>query len=100
MGVRQGGLTLNVPTRQFKDLLLDGRLKHRDNKLLEYAINNAVVKLVNNNWILNKVDRMSGKHIDPAAALINAYVLGMNYFDEQLKNKERNEYFESDEFSF
>lgn len=100
VGVRQGGLTLNVPTRQFKDLLLDGRLKHRDNKLLEYAINNAVVKLVNNNWILNKVDRMSGKHIDPAAALINAYVLGMNYFDEQLKNKERNEYFESDEFSF
>ena len=42
---------------------------------------------------------MSGKHIDPMAALIDSYVIGMDYFDKQENNEEMDNYYSKD-FSF
>ena len=97
--VRQGPLTLNVPTRSFHDMLLSGKIHHAKNKLLDYAAANATVKIINNNWLLQKTSKMSGKHIDPMAALIDSYVIGMDYFDKQENNEEMDNYYSKD-FSF
>ncbi len=99
IAVRQGPLTLNVPTRGFHDMLLSGKIHHAKNKLLDYAAANATVKIINNNWLLQKTSKMSGKHIDPMAALIDSYVIGMDYFDKQENNEEMDNYYSKD-FSF
>jgi phage terminase large subunit-like protein len=91
--VRQGTKTLNIPTRNFRDLLFDGKIKHSGNKILAYAVNNAIIKIDNNGWQLDK-DKNSNR-IDPIAALINAYVAAMNYYDNEEESKAKNEYYET-----
>lgn len=44
--VRQNTMVLNMPTRQFRDDVLKGLIKHSGNQLLTMAINNARVKVV------------------------------------------------------
>lgn len=90
--VRQGLKTLNIPTRNFRDLLFDGKIKHSGNKILAYAVNNAIIKVVNNGWQLDKAK--NSNRIDPIAALINAYVAAMNYYDKEEESKAKNEYYE------
>lgn len=91
--VRQGLKTLNIPTRNFRDLLFDGKIKHSGNKILAYAVNNAIIKVVNNGWQLDKAK--NSNRIDPIAALINAYVAAMNYYDKEEESKAKNEYYET-----
>lgn len=96
--VRQGTKTLNIPTRNFRDLLFDGKIKHDGNKILAYAVNNAIIRVDNNGWQLDKAKNTN--KIDPIAALINAYVAGMNYYDNEEEHKAKNEYYATAENLF
>jgi phage terminase large subunit-like protein len=95
--VRQGVRTLSIPTTRFRDDLFNGQLKHPDNQLLAYAVNNAILKYdANNNPIIDKAHNAT--KIDPVAALMNAYTIAMD------QNKESevadNDFYSSDDFSF
>ena len=96
--VRQGTLTLNVPTRTFREQVYEGNIIHRKNTILTHAVNNAITKVDNNGIQINK-SKNSNK-IDPIAALINAYVFAMDYYNETEWSKADNEFYTSDEFSF
>ncbi|WP_353990030.1 terminase TerL endonuclease subunit [Pediococcus argentinicus] len=97
--IRQGVKTLGIPTKRFKEELLKGNIKHPDNSLLAYNVNNAILKYdINNNPMIDK-SKASNK-IDEIAALMNAYVAGMNYFEEREANKADNDFYTSEEFSF
>ena len=96
--VRQGTLTLNVPTREFRDNLFQKKIIHDDNQLLRYSMINARIKEDNNGWQLQKRSRNSNSRIDPAAALMNAYVFARTYFTDQEKSKTLNDFYSSPEF--
>ncbi|MGM0214285.1 terminase large subunit [Enterococcus sp. AZ109] len=96
--VRQGTLTLNVPTRTFREQIYEGNIIHRKNIILTHAVNNAILKEDNNGIQINK-SKNSNK-IDPIAALINAYVFAMDYFNTTEGAKADNEFYISEEFSF
>lgn len=96
--VRQGTKTLNIPTREFREKLYAGEIKHNGNKILGYAVNNAILKVDNNGWQIDKAK--NSNRIDPIAALMNAYVAAADYYKEQEASQEANEYYESEEFSF
>ena len=96
--VRQGAITLNVPTREFRDNLFQKKIVHDDNRLLRYSMINARIKEDNNGWQLQKKSRNSNNRIDPAAALMNAYVFGRTYYDNQEKSKTLNDFYSSPEF--
>lgn len=96
--VRQGTRTLNVPTREFREKLYAGKVKHNGNRILSYAVNNAILKVDNNGWQIDKAK--NSNRIDPIAALMNAYVAAADYYKEQEASQEANEYYESEEFSF
>jgi len=72
--IRQGARTLSEPTKDFRDMVLTGRIIHDGNPVLAWAISNAIADKVDNNEniILNK--RKSKGRIDPIAATINAHV--------------------------
>lgn len=96
--VRQGTKTLGIPTKRFKEELFKGNIIHPDNKLLEYNVNNAILKYdANNNPIINKAKHAN--RIDEIAALMNAYTVGMDYHNKIEGAKKTNEYFKN-EFSF
>ncbi len=96
--VRQGTLTLNVPTREFRDNLFQKKIIHDDNQLLRYSMINARIKEDNNGWQLQKRSRNSNSRIDPAAALMNAYVFARTYSTDQEKSKTLNDFYSSPEF--
>ena len=96
--VRQGTRTLNVPTREFREKLYAGKVKHNGNRILSYAVNNAILKVDNNGWQIDKAK--NSNRIDPIAALMNAYVAAGDYYKEQEASEKANEYYESAEFSF
>ncbi|HJF47439.1 MAG TPA: terminase large subunit [Limosilactobacillus oris] len=96
--VRQGTLTLNVPTREFRDNLFQKKIIHNDNQLLRYSMINARIKEDNNGWQLQKKSRNSNSRIDPAAALMNAYVFARTYFTDQEKSRTLNDFYSSPEF--
>lgn len=95
--VRQGVFTLNVPTRKFRDELFNGNIVHADNKVLAYAVNNAIVKVTNNGWQLDKA--RNANRIDPIAALIDAYVAGMDHYEQKQKSDDLNAFYTSDFFN-
>lgn len=96
--VRQGAITLNVPTRTFREQVYEGNIIHRKNTILTHAVNNAILKTDNNGIQINK-SKNSNK-IDPIVALIDAYVFAMDYFTETEGSKADNEFYTSEEFSF
>lgn len=96
--VRQGTITLNVPTREFRDNLFQKKIVHNGNRLLRYSMINARIKEDNNGWQLQKKSRNSNNRIDPAAALMNAYVYARDYFDDQENSKILNDFYSSPEF--
>lgn len=96
--VRQGTLTLNVPTRTFREQVYEGNILHAKNTILTHAVNNAIIKEDNNGIQINKAK--NSNKIDPIAALINAYVFAMDYFTEQEGSKADNDFYTSEEFSF
>lgn len=95
--VRQGVFTLNVPTRKFRDELFNGNIVHADNKVLAYAVNNAIIKVTNNGWQLDKA--RNANRIDPIAALIDAYVAGMDHYEQKQKSDDLNAFYTSDFFN-
>lgn len=96
--VRQGTLTLNVPTRTFREQVFEGNILHKKNKILTHSVNNAILKVDNNGIQINK-SKNSNK-IDPIASLINAYVFAMDYFITTEGAKADNDFYSSDQFSF
>lgn len=97
--VRQGPLTLSIPTVRFRDDLFNGKVQHPNNKLLAYAVNNAILKYdQNSNPIINKT--RNATKIDPIAALMNAYTVAMDSITTAENSEELNRFYASDNFSF
>lgn len=67
---------LSLPTTTFREKVFAGKVIHDGDPLLEWAINNAVTKMDDQeNMMLSK--KMSKNRIDPAAAIINAFARAM-----------------------
>jgi len=96
--VRQGTLTLNVPTRTFREQVFAGNIIHPKNTILTHAVNNALTKEDNNGIQINKAK--NSNKIDPIAALMNAYVFAMNHYENQERSVADNEFYKSEAFSF
>ncbi|MGQ7546277.1 terminase large subunit [Streptococcus suis] len=71
--VSQTTMVLNMPTKQFRDDMKQGKVKHSGNPLLTMAFNNAFTKVDNNGMRIDK-NKNSNK-IDPADAGLNAYAV-------------------------
>lgn len=94
----QSNKTLSFPTKQFKEELLKGTIKHADNKLLSIAVDNSI--LVYDSTGQARVDKTKNwNKIDPLAALMNAWVFVSSQLLEE-RNKANNDFYESSEFSF
>lgn len=97
--IRQGAITLSVPIREFKEQLFNGKIIHANNRLLTYAVNNAVMRYDNqNNALIDKTKYET--RIDPLVALIDAWVIGKNYYTEVDNAQADNEFYTSDNFGF
>ncbi|AYA42991.1 MULTISPECIES: terminase large subunit [Bacillus] len=93
--IRQGVATLSEPTKDFRAKVKAKKIFHPKNDLLTWAMGNAVTKVdAQENIMLDK--SKSTQRIDPAAALINAYVRA-----SQINNEvDLNAYIQSASFSF
>ena len=86
---------LSEPTKRFREYLYDDKIMHADDKLLKWAISNAVLKSdQQENVMIGK--QVSRDRIDPIAAVINAFARAM--YDEYVVDL--NNYLLSDDFSF
>lgn len=71
--VRQGFQTLSEPTKEFRDNVYQRKITHTGDKLLSWAVGNAITDMAANESIkLSKAK--SRERIDPIAAIITAYV--------------------------
>lgn len=74
--IRQGIATLGAPTKDFREKVYLGRVKHNNNPVLTWAIGNAVTRQdANENIMLDK--SKATERIDPIAAILNAHVRAM-----------------------
>lgn len=97
--VRQGAITLSVPIREFREAIYNRDIIHGDNQLLEYAVNNSVIRYDSqNNALLDKTHYET--RIDPVAALLDAWTVGKSYFKDIEGSKANNDFYKSDDFSF
>lgn len=96
--IRQGTLTLNVPTRTFREQVYEGNIIHPKNRILTHAVNNALIKEDNNGIQINKAK--NSNKIDPLVSLINGYVIAMNHYTEKEVQSADNEFYKSEAFSF
>ncbi|KRL76624.1 terminase large subunit [Ligilactobacillus equi] len=71
--IRQGTLTLSMPTKQFRDDVIEKRVVHAPNEILSGAVNNAVLKTDNNGARIDK-NKYANK-IDALDALLDAYAV-------------------------
>ncbi|CAM2759634.1 phage terminase, large subunit [Streptococcus acidominimus] len=69
--IPQTTMVLNMPTKQFRDDVKLGKIKHSGNQLLTMAVNNAFTKVDQNGMRIDK-NKNSNK-IDPLDALLDAY---------------------------
>ena len=95
ISVRQGTLTLSMPTKQFRDDVLDKRVRHSGNEILTGAMANAILKSDNNGVRIDK-NRYSNK-IDAADALLDAYAI---CFSENIDDYLTDEDVFNDDFGF
>lgn len=95
ISIRQGTLSLSMPTKQFRDDVLDKRVRHSGNEVLTGAMANAVLQSDNNGVRINK-NKYSNK-IDAADALLDAYAV---CFREDLDNYLTDDDVLSDDFGF
>lgn len=84
-----------MPTKQFRDDVLDKRVLHPNNEILAGAISNAVLRSDNNGVRIDK-NRYSNK-IDAADALLDAYAV---CFREDIDNYLTDDDVMSDDFGF
>lgn len=73
ISVGQTTMVLNMPTKQFRDDVKLGKIKHSGNQLLTMAVNNAYTRVDNNGMRIDK-NKNSNK-IDPLDALLDAYAI-------------------------
>lgn len=74
--VRQGPFTLNVPTKDFRDMVYSDKLKHSVDGLYTWSASNAVATQHKQEYImLDK--KVSAEKIDPMAASMNAHFRAM-----------------------
>ncbi len=85
--VRQGTMTLSMPTKSLRDDLRTGRVKHSDNALLRTAALNAVLLSDNNGVRINK-NKYSNK-IDMMDSLLDAYAIAFTEDLDEYQNDER-----------
>ncbi len=95
ISVRQGTLTLSMPTKQFRDDVLDKRVRHSGNEILTGAMANAILKSDNNGVRIDK-NRYSNK-IDAADSLLDAYAI---CFRENIDDYLTDEDVFNDDFGF
>ena len=95
ISIRQGTLTLSMPTKQFRDDVLDHRIKHPNNEILSGAIANAVLKSDNNGVRIDK-NKYANK-IDALDALLDAYAV---CFREDIDNYLTSEDILNSDFGF
>lgn len=97
--IRQGAITLSVPIREFKEQVFNGKVIHSNNKLLDYAVSNAVMRYDSqNNALIDKTKYET--RIDPIVALMDAWTIGRQHFTEVENAQADNEFYKSDDFSF
>lgn len=80
--VRQGAKTLSPATRDFQLKVYDKQIIHSDNPLLTIAVNNAVLKKVNDTVQIDK--EIARNKIDPIAAGINAWTQAMFHQEDTI----------------
>jgi|WetSurMetagenome_2_1015567.scaffolds.fasta_scaffold17057_5 phage terminase large subunit-like protein len=74
--IRQGVQTLSEPTKDLRTLVKARRIVHENDPVLNFAVQNAVVRIDHNGNI--KLDKeKSNEKIDPLAAILNAHVRAM-----------------------
>jgi phage terminase large subunit-like protein len=95
IAVRQGTLTLSMPTKQFRDDIIGGKIQHSGNQLMQMAAMNAVLMSDNNGVRINK-NKYSNK-IDMIDAILDAYAIA---FTEDVDNYLNDESVFSDDFGF
>lgn len=95
VAVRQGTLTLSMPTKQFRDDIVGGKVKHSDNRILQAAAMNAVLMSDNNGVRINK-NKYANK-IDMIDAALDAYAIA---FTEDLDDYIDDDRVFSDDFGF
>lgn len=95
IAVRQGTLTLSMPTKQFRDDIIGGKVKHSANELLRNAAMNAVLMSDNNGVRINK-NKYSNK-IDMLDAALDAYAVA---FTEDVDNYLNDDAVFSKDFGF
>jgi phage terminase large subunit-like protein len=73
--IRQGMQTLSLPTKRFRELVMQGLIVHDGNPLLTWCVSNAVeIQDNNENIKLSKKHKDDSQRIDLLAAVINAMV--------------------------
>lgn len=95
VSIRQGTMTLSAPTKQFRDDIISGKIKHSKNAILTTAATNAVVMTDNNGVRIDK-NKYSNK-IDPIDAALNPYTI---CFTENIDNYLTDDYVMSNDFGF
>lgn len=86
---------LSEPTKKFRENVYTGKVKQTGDPLLRWAVNNAVLKMdQQENIMVGK--QVSKDRIDPIAAVLNAFARAM--YDDM--TVDLNEYILSDKFSF
>lgn len=71
--IRQGYQTLAAPTKNFRERVYAGTVKHDGNPVLTWAVGNAVAKADHNENIMLDKSKAT-ERIDPIASVINAHV--------------------------
>lgn len=67
---------LSIPTKTFREKVYEKKVKHNGDPVLFWALNNAVVKMDDQeNIMISK--KISKNRIDPAAAVLNAFARAM-----------------------
>ncbi|SDY69240.1 terminase large subunit [Thermoactinomyces sp. DSM 45892] len=88
--VRQGAATLSLPTKRFRELVLQNKIVHDGSPLLTWCLSNAYEVTDNNaNIKLSKKHKDDSQRIDLLAAIINAMTRGllMNADKESIYNE-------------
>ncbi|MBY6758646.1 terminase large subunit [Clostridium botulinum] len=81
--VRQGALTLNEPTQDYRAKIYDGTMKHPKDGLYTWSASNAVCANPNRKQEYVMLDKArSSEKIDPMAATIDAHFRGMVVLDD------------------
>lgn len=67
---------LSIPTKTFREKVYEKKVKHNGDPVLFWALNNAVIKMDDQeNIMISK--KISKNRIDPAAAVLNAFARAM-----------------------